>query len=166
MKKFSLSLVSLAVCSSLYASSSMDMGLVSAKVGDGNNNGGFSLDVKGFYHPKFLKGIGIGASLGTNYFTLDKTSSLNDDAGISADIDILLGYDYKKATFFAGGGYTIGQIGSATFDGTNYQVGTEYSFSTHYGVGIKYKHNSIEFTGNLKPKTDLDITSIYLKYTN
>ena len=163
MKKLSLIVAGIVCSSSLYAS--MDIGLVSAKLGDGGSNSGFNMDVKGFFHPKSLKGIGIGASLGLNYFTIDKTSSLSDDAGLSTDMDLLLGYDYKQATIFAGGGYTVGQVGSATFDGTNYQVGAEYSFTKNYGIGVKYKHNRIDFTDFSSDKTDLDITSIYFKYT-
>jgi len=163
MKKLSLIVASIVYSSSLYAS--MDMGIVSAELGDGGSNSGFNLDVKGFFHPKSLMGIGVGGSLGMNYFSIDSTNNLDNDAGLSMDLDLLLGYDYKKTTLYVGGGYTLGEVGSATFDGTNYQVGAEYSFTKNYGIGVKYKHNRIDFTDFSSDKTDLDITSIYFKYT-
>ena len=165
MKKLSLIVSGLVCASSLFANSSMDIGFIKAKVGDGGSNSGLSIDAKSFMHPKGFKNLSLGISIGSNYFKLDDTKSLSDDAGYSVDLDLLVGYDYKKTTFYLGGGYSLGQFGSATFDGSNYQVGAEYNFSKNYGIGVKYKHNKLDLTGG-SSNLDLDITSLYIKYHN
>jgi len=148
----------------LLADASMDFGVSSATLDNGSANGGFSLDSKGFFHPKGFKNLGLGGELGIGYFTVDKIRTINDDAGIVCNLDLLLGYTYNQATIYGGGGYSVGQVGSASFDGSNYMLGTEYSFNKRYGLGIKYKHHDIDFVG-FNTDNELEIGTLYLKYT-
>jgi hypothetical protein len=165
MKTFTKLFIVGALCASSLQASSITYGITSADFAKNGSNAGFSFGIqKLFYKPQKLNGFGIGAIIGSDYFTLDKISGLDDDMGLLINTDLLLGYSYKKVTLLVGLGYGLGQVGSETFKGRNYLGALEYNFTDKHGIGIKYKNNAVDLTIGGK-SDDLEITSIYYKAT-
>jgi len=113
------------------------------------------MDVKGEKNI-FIDGLFLGVGINAEMFDPKDVRNKSDDLGLVADVYPTLSYeitnDISVNTMY---GYTIGQVGSETFDGTSYGVGVDYKLSNEFMMGLNYKSSDLEFTSN-KVSIDAD----------
>jgi hypothetical protein len=162
--KFKLILLSSILANSLQAGA--NYGIISSKFADGDSGYGVTIGVDDFfYQPENLNGFGIGYAGDMNYFSIGDIKGIDDDMGFDINLDLIAGYSKDKVTTFVGIGYGTGVVGSEGFDGINYQASLSYDITENSGIGIKYNHNDCDLAIGKDSTVDLDMISIYYKYT-
>lgn len=165
MKKIIIgSLISLiAISTTLNASSdtkanmSFSGGSIAIDTANPNGSIGYSLDWGKKTFGDLYLGLGInGEIFRSNYPVKLNPTNKDADLGIILDVYPLMSY-YFNSKFSINGlySYTVGELGSETFDGATYGFGAQYKISKNWGAGVNYKMSNIEFT-SLKEKMDIE----------
>jgi opacity protein-like surface antigen len=135
--------------------SSVDFSIGTFAFDNANTGASVGMDVKGEKNI-FIDGLFLGVGINAEIFDPKDVRNKNDDLGLVADVYPTLSYEITNNlsvnTLY---GYTIGQVGSDTFDGTSYGVGVDYKLSDKFMMGLNYKSSDLEFTSS-KVSVDAD----------
>lgn len=109
----------------------------------------------------------VGAGIGASAFDPETVEDMTSDIGVVVDLYPTISYDIGDTglSVSAMGGYSIGQIGEATFDGVTYGAGVEYRITDRYSVGVNYRVIAADFTDFSDETVDIERTTASLKIT-
>ena len=110
----------------------------------------------------------IGLGLGATFFDPGTVEDMTSDIGVAADFYPTIAYTFENVdlTVTALAGYTIGQIGEATYDGMTYGAGLSYKISDKYSIGVSHKITDADVTDFSDETVDFSRTmaSLFVKF--
>lgn len=165
-------ITSVVICTSLNAAPSskagMDfsMGAIAFDKSNSQSSVGFDID----WQKRIVGDLYIGAGINTEIYKSKYPEWINSthtdsDLGIILDIYPIVSYNFtSKLSINALYAYTVGELGTETYDGTTYGFGTEYKFSKNWATSVNYKMSELEFTSYSANKIDTERFNATISY--
>lgn len=160
------------ICTSLNAAppskAGMDfsMGAIAFDKLNSQSSVGFDID----WQKRIVGDLYIGAGINTEIYKCKYPEWINSthtdsDLGIILDIYPIVSYNFtSKLSINALYAYTVGELGTETYDGTTYGFGTEYKFSKNWAASVNYKMSELEFTSYSANKIDTERYNATISY--
>lgn len=160
------------ICTSLNAAQSnkagmdISMGVVAFDKSNSQNSVGFNID----WQKRIVGDLYIGAGINTEIYKSKypegiQSTHTDSDLGIILDIYPIMSYNFtNKLSINALYAYTVGELGSETYEGTTYGFGAEYKFSKNWATSVNYKMSELGFTSYSRDEIDTERYNATISY--
>lgn len=165
-------ITSAVICTSLNAAQSskagMDFSMGAIAFDKSNSQGSVGFDID--WQKRIVGDLYIGAGINTEIYKSKypegiHTTQTDSDLGIILDVYPIISYNFtNKLSINALYAYTVGELGSETYDGTTYGFGAEYKFSKNWATSVNYKMSELEFTSYAANKIDTERYNATISY--
>lgn len=153
-KTFVLGCLSLALSNSILNASESVRSIIGVTGGSiiyDNKSQAGTIGVKAEVQKQLINGLYFGVGVNTDFFKKqypDYLGSTNTDSnlGVAVDFYPVVSISLTNNISINGlYGYTVGQLGSKSFDGTTYGFGLNYRITKNWETGFNYKSTKLEF---------------------